>query len=311
MRQRVQRRNVRVGWRNAARGATVLLSVGIAQLRAQQPGAPDWRAVDAAMGRAGAMQPGGVYKYSLPRSDLHVTVDGIPVKPALALGSWVAFLPMHGRVGTMVMGDLVLTEDEVSPVMVALQTGGIDQTAVHHHVLHETPRVFYMHIGATGDPVALARAIHAALSKSRTPLGAPAPAPAGGTFRLDTVAIRTALGHGGKVNGGVYQVSIPRAHQVREAGMEIPPAMGVATALNFQPTGGGTAAVTGDFVLTAAEVNPVIRALQGHGITVTALHNHMLTEEPRLFFMHFWGHADAVALARGLRAAVDRTASQR
>jgi len=270
------------------------------------------------------MQPGGVYKVGLPRSDLHVTIDGIAIKPTLALGSWVAFLPMTshrampmypGRSAdarVMVMGDLVLTEDEIGPVMTVLQAGGIEQTAVHHHVLHETPRLFYMHIGATGNPVTIAHTIHTALATTGTPLTAPpaaAPSPPA-AFDLDTTAIRTALGYGGKVNGGVYQVSVPRARPIQEDGMEIPPAMGTATALNFQPTGGGKAAITGDFVLTAAEVNPVIRALTDHGIAVTALHNHMLTEQPRLFFMHFWANADAATLAKGLRVALDHTASQ-
>jgi hypothetical protein len=251
------------------------------------------------------MQPGGVMRYSFPRSDLQVTAAGVALKPALALGSWVAFKKVAGG-HSMAMGDLVLAEDEIGPVMSALQQGGVEQTALHNHVLHESPRVMYMHIAAHGDAVKIAQTLRSALGQSRTPLAAPAaPAPAS-AIDLDTAAVARALGIAGKVNGGVYQVSVPRRETIREGGNEVPPSMGVATAINFQPTGGGKAAITGDFVMRAAEVNQVIRALQQGGIEVTALHSHMLTEEPRLFFMHFWANDDAVKLAQGLRGALDR-----
>ena len=272
----------------------------------QQAGATDWKAVGQALGKEGSTQPGDVYKVSLPRSDLQVTAGGVRLKPALALGSWVAFKRMGDA--AMVMGDLVLTEDEVTPVLTKLQEGGVEQTALHNHVLHESPRVMYMHIGAHGDPVKIARAIHDALVLSKTPMTATAPAPAVGAqdLGLDARQLDQLMGQSGKVNGGVYQFSVPRAETVTDAGMEVPPSMGLATAINFQPTGGGKAAITGDFVLTASEVNPVIRALRENGIEVTALHSHMLTEQPRLFFMHFWADDDAQKLARGLRAALDR-----
>jgi hypothetical protein len=272
-----------------------------------QSGTVDWKAVEQAMGRPGAMQPGDVYRFSMPRSDLRVTVGGVEVKPALALGSWAAF-KMIGR-QAMVMGDFVMTEDEVSPVMARLQQGGIQQTALHNHILHESPRMMYMHIGGHGDPVKLAEAISAALMLTKTP---PPSAPGGGqpqALGIDTKRIEQTLGHSGKVNGGVFQVNVPRAEKITEAGMEVPPSMGVAIAINFQPTGAGCAAITGDFVLIASEVNPVIRALRENGIEVTALHNHMLIDEPRLFFMHFWANDDAVKLAHGLRAALDKTNS--
>jgi hypothetical protein len=277
-----------------------------ANARAQQPGSTDWKAVGQALGKEGSMQPGDVYKVSLPRSDLQVTAGGVRLKPALALGSWVAFKRMGDA--AMVMGDLVLTEDEVTPVMTKLQEGGVEQTALHNHVLHESPRVMYMHIGAHGDAVKIARAIHDALALSKTPMVAPAPAPAGGEqdLGLDTKRLDQLMGQSGKVNGGVYQFGVPRAEPVTDGGMEVPPSMGLATAINFQPTGGGKAAITGDFVLTAGEVNPVIKALRENGIEVTALHSHMLTEQPRLFFMHFWANDDAQKLARGLRAALDK-----
>ena len=273
----------------------------------QASGAADWKAVGQALGKEGSMQPGDVYKVSLPRSDLKVMAGGVQIKPALALGSWVAFKKMGDA--AMVMGDLVLTEDEVTPVMTKLQEGGVEQTALHNHVLHESPRVMYMHIGAHGDPVRVAKAIHDALALSKTPMTAPAAAPGGGgdqNLGIDTKQLDQLMGQAGKVNGGVYQFSIPRAESVTDGGMEVPPSMGLATAINFQPTGGGRAAITGDFVLVASEVNPVIRALRENGIEVTALHSHMLTEQPRLFFMHFWANDDAQKLARGLRAALDK-----
>jgi len=200
----------------------------------------------------------------------------------------------------------VLAEDEVGPVMRKLQEGGVEPTALHNHLLGELPRVMYMHIAARGDAAKIASAIHDALAVTRTPMGTPAAPAAAAAIELDTAAIAKALGTAGKVNGGVYQVSVPRTGRVMEHGMEVPPSMGVATAISFQPTGAGKAAITGDFVLTANEVNPVIRALTSHGIAVTALHSHMLNESPRLFFMHFWAEDDAVTLAQGLRAALDK-----
>jgi hypothetical protein len=246
-------------------------------------------------------------RYSFPRSDLQVTANGVQLKPALALGGWIAFKRIGGD-ATM-MGDLVLTEDEVGPVMRALQQNGVEQTALHNHVLKESPRVMYMHVHGQGDPVKLAQAVRTALGQSKTPIKAPA-ASSAAAIDLDTAAVARTLGASGKVNGGVYQVSVPRRETIREGGQEVPPSMGVATAINFQPTGGGKAAITGDFVLVAREVNPVIQALQGHGIEVTAIHSHMLDEEPRLFFMHFWAHDEAMKLARGLRAALDRVATK-
>lgn len=272
--------------------------------------AGDWSAVDRALGRPGKAQPGEVQKYSFPRGDLHVTLGGVIVKPALALGSWVAFKRMGGSGGAaMAMGDLVLTEAEVPAVVARLQAGGIQQTALHNHLQHESPRMMYLHIEGRGEPARLAEVIHAALATTKTPAAAPA-GQAAAVFALDTAALARALQRSGTVNGGVYQVSVPRVEPIRAEGVEIPPAMGVATALNFQPTGNGKAAVTGDFVLTAEEVDPVLRALEQEGIAVTALHSHMLTEEPRLLFMHFWANDDALRIARGLRMALEHTKSK-
>ncbi len=262
----------------------------------------DSAAIAAAMGRPGAFQPGGVLRFNFPRGDLTVTVDGIQLKPALALGSYVVF--KGTRSGAMAMGDLVLKESEIAPVMTKLEEGGIDVTALHHHVLRQTPPIYYMHFHGEGAAVTVARAILAAISLTSTPAPSPAAPP---TLALDTAGIAQALGQSGRLNGSVYQVSVARLETITDGGVVIPPAMGVATVINFQPTSGGSAAIAGDFVLVAGEVNPVIRALRGHGIEVTAVHNHMLHDEPRLFFMHFWAVADAVRLAQGLRSGLDAT----
>jgi len=261
-----------------------------------------WSGVARALGRDGAAQPGGVMRFSFPRSDLRVSVGPVAVRPALALGSWLAFRRASG--GAMAMGDLVLTENEVAPVISRLQQGGVEATAVHNHLLHEQPRVMYVHVEAHGDPVRIAETVRAALALTRTPMAAPPAASPSPAIALDTAAVARALGRSGRVNGGVLQVSVPRAEAVTLHGDTVPPAMGVATAINLQPTGGGRAAATGDFVMTAGEVPGVLRALRASGIEVTALHSHMIGEEPRLYFAHFWANDDAVRIARGLRAAL-------
>jgi hypothetical protein len=203
----------------------------------------------------------------------------------------------------MVMGDLVLTMDEVNPVMLKLAAGGIEVTALHNHLLRNQPFTMYMHVLGRGDPVKLASALRTALAESKTPLAAAAAA-APPPIDLDTAAIEQILGAKGTNNGGVYQFSIPRAEPIKDNGMDVPPPMGSANAINFQPTGGGKAAITGDFVLVGKEVNPVLKALRGHGIEVTAIHNHMLDDQPHLYFMHFWANDDAKKLAEGLKAAL-------
>lgn len=268
--------------------------------------AVDWAQLDSVMGRTGAVQAGDVHRYGMPRSDLKVTVGNVTLRPAFALGSWIAFKAMPD--GAIAMGDLVLTEDELGPVTRALHDGGIDQTAIHHHVIHETPRVLYTHVHARGDPMAIATTVRTALALTGTP--GPAPAGAASTIDLDTAAVAAALGYDGRVNGGVLQFGIPRSEAIHSGGMEIPPTMGLGTAINFQPLGGGRAAITGDFVMLASEVNMVIKALANNGIESTSLHNHMLDEEPRLFFMHFWATDDAVTLAKGLHAALALTSSR-
>jgi len=271
----------------------------------------DWKKVDEAIGRSPAAVGGDVHRYGFPRSDLTVTLDGVTIRPALALGGWVAFKPMHGQ--AMAMGDLVLLQTEIAPVMTKLIQNGMEITAVHNHVLRGEPATFYMHIGGHGDPVKMAGTIRSALGESKTPLATPAAPAAPPAIDLDTAQLDQIMGAKGQNNGGVYAFGIPRRDQVTEEGMPLTPPgpLGLATGIGFQPTGGGKAAITGDFVLTANEVNPVIQALRSNGIEVTAVHSHMLNEQPRLFFMHFWANDDAVKLARGLRAALDKTASAR
>jgi hypothetical protein len=265
----------------------------------------DWTQVDHAMGRTGKMQNDGAYKYSMPRSDLHVTVDGVAIEPALSLGSWLAMKPAAS--GVVAMGDLVLRESEVTPVIAKLQAGGVMQTALHNHLLRESPRVMYLHVHGEGDPVKIAETIHAALGVTSTPPAAPHGNEVSRPLGIDTAAIDRVLGRGGSSSGGVYHIAVPRAETIRAAGIEVTPSMGTAISINFQHTGNGKAAVYGDFVMTAGEVNDVIRALEDGGIEVVAVHNHMLNEEPRLFFLHYWANYDAVKLARGLRAALDKT----
>jgi hypothetical protein len=269
-----------------------------------------WTQVGAALGKAGTEMSGGVYRVALPRTDLKVTLDGVEIKPGLALGGWLAFEKM--RQDGIVMGDLVLTQDEVNPVMQRVLAGGIEVTALHNHLLRNQPFTMYMHVHGRGDPVKLATVLHSALAESKTPLtppstaGAQQPAAAPPQIEFDTAAVDQALGAKGTNNGGIYQFSIPRAEPIEDDGMPMPSPgpMGLATAINFQPTGSGKAAITGDFVLTAREVPLVLKAMRENGIEVTAVHNHMLNEQPRLFFVHFWANDDVRKLAQGLKAAL-------
>jgi len=267
----------------------------------------DWEKVDETLGRKPVVSD-DVHRYGFPRTDLSVKLDDVVIKPALALGGWVAFKPGHGA--AVIMGELVLLETEINPVMAKMIASGLEITAVHNHLLRANPATFYMQIAGHGDPVKLAVAIHGALAESKTPLtvAAPASPPA---VDLDTEKLDQIIGVKGQANGGVYQFNVKRRDPIIQEGMPLTPvgAMGVAIGINFQPTGNGNAAITGDFVLTGEEVNPVISALRMHGIEVTALHSHMLDEQPRLFFMHFWANDDAIKLAEGSRSALDKTAS--
>jgi hypothetical protein len=277
------------------------LSLGLSSIASAAD--PDWSKAEQTLGKKGSAQPGGVYKFGFPRSDLKVTVDGVAIKPSLALGSWLAFAPTAD--GAMFMGDLVLTESEISPVMKHLVDNGVEISAVHNHLLRASPAVVYMHVAGHGDPAKQAQVLHDALALSKTPLAAAAPAGTPPAIDLDVAALESALGAKGTNNGGVYQFSVPRAEKITAHGMAVPPSLGTSTAINFQPTGGGKAAITGDFVMIGKEVNPVIKVLRTNGIEVTALHSHMMDDSPHLYFMHFWANDDAGKLAKGLRAALD------
>jgi hypothetical protein len=303
-----------------AAAGVVLAGVGFAHTKINFPalhGAPapgettvqgvNWQAVESAIGRPGVTQPGEVYRFNFPRGDLKVTASGVAVKPALALGGWVAMKPHMG--GVVAMGDIVVTGDELAPVVSALQAGGVEQTAIHHHLVRESPQVYYVHIHAHGDPLKIAATVKTAVASTGAPAPAAAAAPA--PLELDTAGVTRALGFGGRVNGGVWQVTVPRAETIKDGAFVVPTSMGVGTPINFQPTGGGKAAIAGDFILLASEVNPVIKSLRESGIEVTSLHNHLFYEEPRFFFVHFWANDDAVKLARSLRAALEKTNSQK
>lgn len=274
---------------------------------------PDWKAVEQALGKSGQTQPGDVFRIGMPRTDLTVTVKGVPVKAGFALGSYAAFKQLGDQ--AVVMGDLVLLDQEVAPVMSGLFSGGLQVTAVHNHLNEMSPHVMYMHYEGHGDAVQMAKALRQALSASGTPLGASGLAPAASPGQgpaLDTKRIEQVLGRSGRdTGGGVFQVTVPRAEAITEMGHPLLPAMGVTTVLNFQPLADGKAAITGDFVLLDKEVNAVARTLRQHGIDVTALHNHGLQDSPRLFYMHFWSSDDPAKLAQGLKAALEQTNSQK
>jgi hypothetical protein len=278
-------------------------------LRAAPADTPAWDAVDKILGRPGKVLPGEVHRYGWPRTDLRVSVGAIHVEPTLALGSWAGFVKAKSEGQVMAMGDLVLLPSEVNRVMHALQAGGLDVLAVHNHLIGESPEVVYVHFGGHGQAAAVATTLRSALDATSLPRTAPpAEAPsAAESALLDEV--QTALGRKGSLAGRVLQVSVPRAGAIEEDGMEVPAGMGMATALNFQPVG-KQVATTGDFVLIADEVNPVVRELQDHGIDVTAVHSHMLRETPRLFFMHFWGMGEPARIAAGLKAALGKVAVQ-
>jgi Domain of Unknown Function (DUF1259) len=267
-----------------------------------------WKSVEEVFGFPPANLPGDVVRFNMPRKDLHVTLAGTEIKPGLALGSWAAFHSV-GDNDAMVMGDLVLTEDEVAPVMKALQDGGVEVTALHNHLLGESPRILYIHMGGHGNPVKLAQTIKHAVGLTKTPL------PQGGGTKetadlgFDVAAVEKIMGHQGNVSGGVLHFNVPRAEKLTEEGMETPPSMGAGTSINFQPTGNGRAAIAGDFAMTGAEVGRVMKVLQDNGVQAVALHSHALDDVPRLFYMHFWANNDAVKLAKILRTALDETNS--
>jgi hypothetical protein len=295
----------------AATALALLLPLA-GEARGQNPSPkPGWGPVDEVFGRSGKDLPGGVHRYGWPRTDLAVRVGTVAIEPALALGSWAAFLPTGNGDEAMTMGDLVLLDSEVNPVIDALQSKGLEVTAIHNHLIGETPRLLYVHFQGQGEALLLARALRAALEKTRTPVPAAAPKATaiGAADEKVFEGIQRILGHNGTMAGRVLQIGVARAEPIEDGGMAISPAMGMAIALNFQVAGVKVAS-TGDFVLRADEVNPVIRELHRHGIEVTALHSHMLREEPRLFFLHFWGAGSPEEMADGLKGALAKVATR-
>ncbi len=266
----------------------------------------EWKSVQDVFGFPGDLLPGNVIRFNMPRKDLHVTVGDTEVKPALALGAWAAFHRV-GNNDAMIMGDLVLTDDEVARVMKALEDGGVEVTALHNHLIGESPKVMYIHMGGHGDPIKLAQTVKKAVELTKTPM------PRGGTasesqdLGFDVQGVSKIIGSPGKVSGGVLHFNAPRAEKLTEEGIDTPPSMGAGTSINFQPTGDGRAAIAGDFAMTGKEVGPVMKVLQDNGVQAVALHSHALNDVPRLFYMHFWANDDAIKLAKVLRAALDKT----
>ena len=293
-------------------GFCLALLLAAPRVDGQEKAAPNgqWKPVQEIFGFAGDPLAEGAIRFNMPRKDLRVTLAGIEIKPGLALGSWAAFHRV-GKNDAMIMGDLVLTSDEVAPVAKALQEGGVEVTAIHNHLIGESPQVLYVHMGGHGDPVKMAQAVKQAVSLTRTPMP-----PGGGgkeseDLAFEVAVVEQAIGHRGKVSGGVLHFNLPRDEKLTEGGLPTPDSLGMGTSINFQPAGKGRAAIAGDFAMTGKEVGQVMRVLRENGIESVALHSHALDDVPRLFYMHFWAVDDAVKLAKGLRAALDRTNSKK
>lgn len=264
---------------------------------------PNWQAVDSVFGFQAKVLPGDVHRYNWPRSDLQVVLNGVKLEPALALGEWAGLVSTGTGDQVLAMGDFVLLDAEVNPVVSALQAGGLDVTAVHNHLLHESPHVTYLHFMAHGDATAIAKGLRAAIAKTKTPSPSSAKVEPSAAQQAAFKAVQDALGRTGSMAGRVLQVGVPRAEKIEDHGMEVPASIGMSNSMNFQVVG-DRVATTGDFVLIAAEVNPVIHELRAHGVEVTAIHSHMLTESPRLFFMHFWGIDSPQKIGEALKAAL-------
>ncbi len=263
----------------------------------------DTLALEKTFGKKGTLQ-GEVYKVTFPRFDLKVQVNDFSVAPGLALTSWIAFMKMGNE--SMMMGDLVMQDAEVAGVVAKLVSLKLDITAIHNHLVNETPAIKYLHFSGHGDAVELAQKIKTVLGVTATPMVSPPPSPSG---NIDWSGVEAVLGSKGKHVGNLLQYSFPRNEQLTDEGMVMPPAIGMATAINFQMDG-TRAGITGDFVLQADEVNKVVKALTENSIVVTAVHNHMLHDSPRLFMLHFWAVGDPEKLASGLKAALDKTNSK-
>jgi hypothetical protein len=293
--------------RRLAAFASLVSCLTFATSLSASPPESGWSSVDEILGFAGKDLPGGVHRFGWPRSDLHVTVGNVTVEPAVALGSWAGFVRSPSGEPAITMGDLVLLDAELDPVIGELSSGGFEILAIHNHLAGESPHLLYVHFHGHGDAAALARTLKSALTKTKTP--APGKSPAAPTAEQTQTfeKLQAALGRKGTMSGTVLQVGVPRSEAIPDGGVEVPASLGMSTALNFQ-TVGAEVATSGDFVLVADEVNPVLRELRAHGIAPTALHSHMLAETPRLFFMHFWATGSPEAIGAGLKAALGKTA---
>jgi hypothetical protein len=266
--------------------------------------------IGAAAGTKATTTKDGVVRLAWARTDVAVTVDGMAFKPAAGLGSWAAFTA--AKHGAMVMGDTVVFQDEVTPAMDAAFRGGLEVTALHNHFFYDEPKVYFMHIGGQGEPEKLAAAVKGvwdAIKKVRADNPQPAkhfPGKVPAVGKIEAAALEKVLGHKGETNQGVFKVTIAREGAMH--GTRVGGSMGLTTWAAFSGDG-DWAAVDGDFIMTAEEVQPVLRALRKADIHVVALHNHMVGEQPAFYFTHFWAKGAPEQLARGLRAALDAQAA--
>jgi hypothetical protein len=267
----------------------------------------DWNAVGQAIGAPLKAEEGDVHTAEFLRSDLHVVNAGVPENPGMELGAEAMFHQTPAGAAVMI-GEAAVTDQELNKVLARLeQDRTIMVSAIHKHLQDENPRLWWVHYAGYGDPVAIGRTLHAAFALTGMPLSTPAETEA--PIPLDTAALDRIIGVKGEAEHGVYQFHVPVTTQITDtrAHLTLPALMEASTLLMFQPLGGGQAAINGDYAMTADEVNPVIQALLAHGITIVSLHNHLLYESPRLFYMHFWGTGEATMLAQGLRAGLDAT----
>ncbi len=281
--------------------------VGVGLLASAQDGkALDADRIAAAAGAKATTTDDGVVRIAWPRNDVPLKVDGMPLKPFAGLGSWAAFTKAPH--GAMAMGDTVVFEDEVTPAMDAAFASGLEVTGLHNHFLFDEPKVYFMHVGGTGEPEKLASGVKAvwdAIKAVRKENPAPQRRFSGGTPEAGTIEaapIEKSLGQEAQVQDGVVKVTIGRQGEMH--GVRVGGSMGLTTWAAFSGSD-DLAAVDGDFIMTAEEVQPVLRALRRSGIHVVALHNHMVGERPAFYFTHFWGKGKAVTLAEGLRSALD------
>ncbi len=282
--------------------ALILCSVAFAQ----EPPA-DYQAVIKELGRSGDYKA-NVLKVNVPRNDLHVTIAGQSTPTPFGFGGWVAMTKGDGGMEVL-MGDLVLTQDEVNPVMSALLDHGIEVTALHNHFFFEEPRIYFMHVHGHGEAMHLARSIKPALDLiPRPPAAAPAAAPAGPAFNL--VALDKIVGHQGEALGPVYKFTLGRDDlKLKEHGASINARMGLNSWAAFAGNE-SDAQIAGDIAMRESEVNAVLKALRSHKLNVVAIHHHMLGTQPAVIFLHYWGRGNPEDLAAGFRAALDQLGSQ-